>query len=218
MSHQGFLYPAIFRVPIFSMVTVGANIVGPRFLIQKNSSPEVGLQGCIFAHLSDMIRNVHRTHAEKKQQKNTSTLRTLGPSNGGVWTGVRVLKIATFAGSGFLGHLNGFGSNIMIDNTHCQCRSWQAKTGFHVNFPGCIHQGKSTWHRPHVLVYISTVLTYLLGTVPCIFTLREEDILNPKPWRFGSWSSFSKRWSLQVPAVFGGVESTDRSWLSFFLI
>ena len=35
---------------------------------------------------------------------NLATLRILGPSNGGVWTciaGVRVLKIATFEGSGF---------------------------------------------------------------------------------------------------------------------
>ena len=31
---------------------------------------------------------------------------------------------------------------------------------------------KSTWHRSHVLVYISPILTYLLGSVPCIFTLR----------------------------------------------
>ena len=28
-----------------------------------------------------------------------------------------------------------------------------------------IHEGKSRWHRYHVLVYISPVLTYLLGTV-----------------------------------------------------
>ena len=57
-----------------------------------------------------------------------------------------------------------------------------------VNLPGCndsgwiwmekyfdiiiVHQGKSTWHRSHVLVYISPVLTYLLGSVPCIFTIR----------------------------------------------
>ena len=35
-----------------------------------------------------------------------------------------------------------------------------------------IQQGKSRWHSYHVLVYISPVLTYLLGTVPSILTLR----------------------------------------------
>ena len=38
-----------------------------------------------------------------------STLRILGPSNGGVGTciaGVRVLKIGTFEGSGYLGYNN----------------------------------------------------------------------------------------------------------------
>ena len=35
-----------------------------------------------------------------------------------------------------------------------------------------LHQGKSTWHRSYVLVYISPVLTYLLGSVPRISTLR----------------------------------------------
>ena len=35
-----------------------------------------------------------------------------------------------------------------------------------------IHQGKSKWHSYHVLVYISPVLTYLFGAVPCILTIR----------------------------------------------
>ena len=35
-----------------------------------------------------------------------------------------------------------------------------------------IHQGKSRWSRNHVLAYISPVLTYLLGTVPCTLTIR----------------------------------------------
>ena len=34
-----------------------------------------------------------------------------------------------------------------------------------------IHQGKCRWHSYHVLVYISPVLTYLLGTVPCTLTM-----------------------------------------------
>ena len=34
-----------------------------------------------------------------------------------------------------------------------------------------IHQGKSRWHTYLVLVYISLVFTYLLGTVPCILTM-----------------------------------------------
>ena len=34
-----------------------------------------------------------------------------------------------------------------------------------------VHQGKSRWHSYLVLFYISHVLTYLLGTVPYIFTM-----------------------------------------------
>ena len=34
-----------------------------------------------------------------------------------------------------------------------------------------LHQGKSRWHSYHVLVYLSHVLTYLLGTVPCTLTM-----------------------------------------------
>ena len=34
-----------------------------------------------------------------------------------------------------------------------------------------VHQGKSRWHSYHVLVYISHVLTYLFGTVPCTLRL-----------------------------------------------
>ena len=34
-----------------------------------------------------------------------------------------------------------------------------------------IHQGKIRWHRYHVLVYLSPILTYLLGTVPCTLTM-----------------------------------------------
>ena len=34
-----------------------------------------------------------------------------------------------------------------------------------------IHQGKSRWHNYHVLVYISPVLTYLLGTTVCTLTM-----------------------------------------------
>ena len=34
-----------------------------------------------------------------------------------------------------------------------------------------IHQGKSRWHSYLVLVYMSHVLTYLLGTVPYILTM-----------------------------------------------
>ena len=39
-----------------------------------------------------------------------------------------------------------------------------------------IHPGKSTWHRSHVLVYIGPILTCLLGSVPCIFTLSYIDL------------------------------------------
>ena len=39
-----------------------------------------------------------------------------------------------------------------------------------------VHQGKSRWHSYHVLVYISPVLTYLLGTVPCTLTMGYLDI------------------------------------------
>ena len=34
-----------------------------------------------------------------------------------------------------------------------------------------VHQGKSRWHSYLVLVYIIHILTYLLGTVPYIFTM-----------------------------------------------
>ena len=34
-----------------------------------------------------------------------------------------------------------------------------------------LHQGKSRRHSYHVLVYISPVLTHLLGTVPCTLTM-----------------------------------------------
>ena len=34
-----------------------------------------------------------------------------------------------------------------------------------------IPQGKSRWHSHHVLVFISPVLTYVLGTVPCTLTM-----------------------------------------------
>ena len=33
-----------------------------------------------------------------------------------------------------------------------------------------LHQGKRRWHSYHVLVYIGSALTYLLGTVPCTLT------------------------------------------------
>ena len=32
-----------------------------------------------------------------------------------------------------------------------------------------LHQDKSTWHRSHVLVYISPILTYLLGVCGMYF-------------------------------------------------
>ena len=33
------------------------------------------------------------------------------------------------------------------------------------------NKGKSRWHSYHVLVNISPILTYLLGTVPCTLTM-----------------------------------------------
>ena len=42
-----------------------------------------------------------------------------------------------------------------------------------------IHQGKSRWHSYLVLVYISHVLTDLLGTVPYILTMGQKENTNP---------------------------------------
>ena len=55
------------------------------------------------------------------------------------------------------------GPNTVITNP-----KYQILTNYHIYH---LHQGKSRWHSCHVLVYISPVLTYLLGTVPCTLTM-----------------------------------------------
>ena len=78
-----------------------------------------------------------------------------------------------------LGHRlgpGGPGSRPLLEVTH-QCVVL-AREGVPNGFPdhkkridNRLHQGKSRWHSYLVLVYISHVLTYLLGTVPYILTM-----------------------------------------------
>ena len=49
--------------------------------------------------------------------------------------------------------------------------------------PQQLHQGKSTWHRSHVLVYISPILSYLLGSVSHVF------LPSTSTWMFIIWLS-----------------------------
>ena len=52
--------------------------------------------------------------------------------------------------------------------------------------------GKSRWHSYHVLVYISPVLTYLLGTtVPCTLVAKLQHLLMP---RFRFCEGFTSRY------------------------
>ena len=64
-----------------------------------------------------------------------------------------------------------------------------------------LHQGKSRWHSHHVLVYISPVLTYLLGTVPLTMGYSKKTLLLGPPKKIPVPTTF---WMVLKPCKYWG--------------